>query len=129
MDYIRKMPLLMALTGGIIVGLMGFANQVPDKENLIKIIFVMVIFYIAGYFISHTLKDILETSRLKAEEKLQEQRQLEKEAREKENEELAGKAKGQALNLVAGDELVYGGEMEDFEALPVADFIKRELNQ
>lgn len=130
MDYVRKLPLLMAVASALIVGMAGSAQKVPDKENMLKMLIIMVIFYIAGYFIKNTIADILEAKRIKEEEKLEEQRRIEIEKNKEEmSKKQAGKTKGLTLDLMADDELGLENQDEAFDALPVADFIKRELNQ
>lgn len=131
MDYIRKLPLLMAVTGGLIVGLAGYAHKVPDKENMIKMLIVMIIFYIVGYWMRDTTISIVDSSKKKAKEKENEIIRFEKEKRKKESDSNreAAKNKGLTLDLTADGELSFNNDEEDFDALPVADFIKKELNQ
>jgi hypothetical protein len=130
MDYIRKLPLLMALSGAIIIGLVGYSKDVPNKENMLKMVIVMVIFYIVGLFIRNTITGILQDIDKKTEEK--EKKELEEKKRLEELEDQKNKEKNkknQKIDFIVDDDLDIGTNIEDFEALPVADFIKNELNQ
>ncbi|MGI6124177.1 MAG: hypothetical protein ACOYIG_08315 [Acetivibrionales bacterium] len=131
MDYIRKLPLLMALSGAIITGLMGYTNRVQNNENMINMIITMIIFYIVGLLIRGTAFDIIETNRKKEEEKLAEEKRIaeEKEKEEKELKRKAEQASGNTLNLVADEDLNLGMSEEEFNDLPVADYIKSELSK
>ena len=135
MDYIRKLPLLMALSSGIITGLAGYANQVGNKENMTNMFIAMVIFYIVGLLIRGTLIDIIETNRKKEEEKKREEKRLakEKEREEKERErkkkQAAENIPGSILDIAADEDLKPGMNDEEFEALPIADYIMNELNK
>jgi hypothetical protein len=40
MDYIRKLPLLMGLTSGIVAGIAGYVQKVSNKENMLKMLIV-----------------------------------------------------------------------------------------
>ncbi|NLX63464.1 MAG: hypothetical protein GX022_01590 [Clostridiaceae bacterium] len=135
MDYIRKLPLLMALSSGIITGLAGYASQVANKENMTNMFIVMIIFYIVGLLIRGTLIDIIETNRKKEEERIREEKRL---AREKEREErerqrkekkAAGNVSGNILNLAADEDLKQVINDEEFEDLPIADYIRSELKK
>jgi len=135
MDYIRKLPLLMALSSGIITGLAGYANQVGNKENMTNMFIAMVIFYIVGLLIRGTLIDIIETNRKKEEEKKREEKRLakEKEREEKERErkkkQAAENIPGSILDIAADEDLKPGMNDEEFEALPIADYIRNELKK
>lgn len=135
MDYIRKLPLLMALSSGIITGLAGYANQVGNKENMTNMFIAMVIFYIVGLLIRGTLIDIIETNRKKEEEKKREEKRLakEKEREEKERErkkkQAAENIPGSILDIAADEDLKPGMNDEEFEALPIADYIRNELKE
>ena len=54
MDYIRKLPLLMAISSAIITGLVGYAHQVHNNENMTYAC-TMVIFYVVGLLIRGTV--------------------------------------------------------------------------
>lgn len=131
MDYIRKLPLLMALSGAIITGLVGYTHQVHNNENMINMIITMVIFYIVGLLIRGTVLDIIETNRKKEEERIQEEKRIaeEKEKEEKNQRKKAEKALGSTLNLVVDEDLNLGMSEEEFNDLPVADLIKSELSK
>jgi len=135
MDYIRKLPLLMALASGIITGLAGYANQVGNKENMTNMFIAMVIFYIVGLLIRGTIIDIIETNRKKEEERIREEKRLarEKEREEKEQErkmkKTAGNISGSILDIAAAEDINLGFNDEEFEDLPIADYIKNEIKK
>ena len=129
MDYIRKLPLLMALASSLIAGLTGYFNRVPDKENVLRMIVVMVLFYITGFMIRNIVSDILETKeKIIEEEKEKEKESGRKKQTEEEQQRKAAKS-GRAVDITADDELDFGTGEDDFEAFPVADFIKSGSDQ
>lgn len=145
MDYIRKLPLLMALASSLIAGLTGYFNRVPDKENVFRMTVVMVLFYITGYMIRNIISDILKTK----EKITEEEREKEKESKnksgnesgrkkqaEREQQRKAAKSEkepseksGRTVDITADDKLDFGAGEDDFEAFPVADFIKNGSDQ
>jgi divalent metal cation (Fe/Co/Zn/Cd) transporter len=131
MDYIRKLPLLMALSGAIITGLVGYTHQVQNNENMTNMIITMIIFYIIGLLIRGTVLDIIETIRKKEEEKIKEEKRIaeEKEKEEKNQKQKAENASGSTLNLVVDEDLNLGMSEDEFNDLPVADYIKSELRK
>jgi len=129
MDYIRKLPLLIALSSGIITGLVGYANHVRDKENMANMFIVMVIFYIVGLMIRGTLIDIIETNRRKEEEKIREEKRLAREKEREEKEKEKESISGSTLDIAADEDLNPIINDEEFEALPIADYIRNELNK
>ncbi|NLU51818.1 MAG: hypothetical protein GXX10_03005 [Clostridiaceae bacterium] len=124
MDYIRKLPLLLALSGSIITGLLGRSSQLPDKEILTKMTIAMVVFYLAGLLASKTISDVVEAYRKKEEEK--EKAALQEENKEAVSENDSG-ITGKKLDLAADEEIKFDVMEDDFDALPVAEFIKKEL--
>jgi len=124
MDYIRKLPLLLALSGSIITGLLGRSSQLPDKEILTKMTIAMVVFYLAGLLASKTISDVVEAYRKKEEEKQIEALQDENKETVPEND--SGIA-GNKVDLAADEEIKFDDLDDDFDALPVAEFIKKEL--
>jgi hypothetical protein len=132
MAYIRKLPLLLALTGAIITGLAGYVHRVNNKDNMANMVIAMVVFYVVGLFIRNTINNIVDTIRQKAEEReLEEKRLL---AEEKKKEEEAEKAEmaddaGSIVNLVADDKYDIGISDDEFNELPITDYIKNELRK
>jgi divalent metal cation (Fe/Co/Zn/Cd) transporter len=130
MDYIRKIPLLMGIGAGLLTGIIGYSSGVPNRDNIANILLGMVIFYTAGIFIRSSIKNITEQLAVKLLKKEEEEkaRALEKKRQEQMNErESRENAPGSKVDLVADDMTGAGIEDEDFDALPVADYIKREL--
>jgi divalent metal cation (Fe/Co/Zn/Cd) transporter len=131
MDYIRKLPLLLALAAAIIIGLVGHIKQAPNKDNMFNMVVAMAIFYIAGLFTRNTIIGIMESNKRKAEEREKEAKRIEEEKKREElNEKMAARSNsGQNVDLVADDTMDLNTVEEEFDALPVADFIKSELNK
>lgn len=131
MNYIRKLPLLMALAAAIITGLMGYINQVRNNENMTNMLIVMVIFYMVGLLIRGTVLEAIETNRKKEEERIQEEKRIaeEKEKEEKKQKQNKEKGSGSTLDMAADEEINLGISEEEFGALPIADYITKELNE
>ena len=131
MDYIRKLPLLMALAAAIITGLMGYINQVRNNENMTNMLIVMVVFYIVGLLIRGTILEAIETNRKKEEERIQEEKRIaaEKEKEEKRKKKENEKDSGGSIDMVADEDLDQGIREDEFHALPIADYITKELNE
>ena len=120
----------MALSSGIITGLAGYANQVRNKENMTNMFIAMVIFYIVGLLIRGTLIDAIETNRRKEEERMREEKRLAKEKeREEKAKQTADKTSGSTLDIAADEDLNLGINDEEFETLPIADYIRNELKK
>lgn len=128
MDYIRKLPVLMSVLSGIIVGTAGYTQKVPDKENIFKMLIVMVIFYITGYLLRNTLLDIIESIERKHEEERLEKAKAEQEKKKVAAETESDGDKGTVLDLKADDESGLEMSAEELNSLPVEDFIKNELH-
>ncbi len=131
MNYVRKLPLLIALMSAMIIGLAGRLQRVPDRENMMRMVIVMVIFYSIGLLIRSTVLQIVESFEKKAEEEEKAKKLLENESQMEEMDisKQVENQNGKILDLAADDDLSFGTDDEDFDALPVADFIKKELNQ
>lgn len=132
MAYIRKLPLLMALTGAIITGLMGYTHRINNKDNMANMVITMIIFYVVGLLIRNTITSIMDTIRQKAEEREREEKQrLAEEMKEAEEAEKAEKDSklGQGLNLVVDDKYDIGISDDEFNELPIADYLKNELRK
>jgi cytoskeletal protein RodZ len=138
MDYIRKLPLLMAISSAIITGLVGYAHQVHNNENMTNMLITMVILYVVGLLIRGTVIDAIETNRKKEEEKLEEEKQIaleeeKRKAREEEEEkkqkQAEEKASSSILDLAADEDINLEFNEEEFDALPIADYITKEINK
>lgn len=137
MDYIRKLPLLMAISSGIITGLVGYTNQVRNNENMTNMLITMVVFYIVGLLIRGTVLDAIETNRIKEEERIEEEKrkaieEKKREAEEKEEKkqkQTTEKASGSTLDIAADEDINLEINEEEFEALPIADYITNELKK
>lgn len=125
MDYIRKLPLLMGLGGAIIVGAVGYRIKISEKENLLNMLIVLIIFYIVGRLIKNTVLDLMKTILLNEAKKKKQLKQ------EKGNSKDLGSARntnasGIYVDISASDDQDVNDD-EEFDALPLADFIKKEL--
>ncbi len=131
MDYIRKLPLLMALAAAIITGLMGYINHVRNNENMTNMLIVMVIFYIVGLLIRGTVLEAIETNRKKEEDRIKEEKRIaaEKEKEEKRQKQNKEKDSGSSINMVADEDLNLGIREDEFQALPIADYITKEFKE
>ncbi|HHY63560.1 MAG TPA: hypothetical protein GX501_00790 [Clostridiaceae bacterium] len=132
MDYIRKLPLLLALFSAIVTGLAGYANRVGNKENMANMVIVMLVFYIAGLYIRSTIFNIADTIKKKAEEReIEEKKRLAEEKKKAEEEERAKSrsAPESKVDVVVDDNLGTGIGDSDFDELPIAEYIKNELGK
>lgn len=129
MANIHKLPLLMALTGAIITGLVGYTHRVNNKENMTNMVITMIIFYVVGLLIRNTITSIMETLKKKAEERENEEKQRIAEEKKNAKEAELDNNLGQSLNLVADDKYDLGISDDEFDELPVADYIKNELRK
>lgn len=109
----------------MIIGLIGLSAGVPNKENMLNMCVGMVIFYMVGILIRSTVKGIIvqvmEMIRKKEEEK---RREMEKNRikDQKEKEESLGSN----IDMTVGDESELPDD-DNFDDLPIAEFIKNEL--
>lgn len=127
MDFVRKLPLLIAVFSAMLIGLVGRLKGVPDRENMLKMIIVMLIFYGIGLLIRGTINDIVSSIERKAEEE-RAKALLEVEQQKEELRNSEPSSSGSILDLTADDDLNFDTG-DDFDALPVADFITKELNR
>jgi len=132
MAYIRKLPLLLALSGAIVTGLAGYAHRLSNKENMTNMVIAMVVFYVVGLFVRYTVNDIVETIKRKAEEReLEEKKRLAEERKKEEEAQKAAMADNteSILNLVADEKIDLGIDDDEFNELPIAEYIKNELRK
>lgn len=116
MRYIQMLPLLMALAAALISGILGFFKSMRQKEVMMQMALIMVIFYIIGLFVRTTLVCTIEQIEKKRKEREEEEeRRKKKEKEEKEKQELLGTN----IDLIADD--------DSFDPLPVSEFIRKEL--
>lgn len=134
MDYIRKIPTLLGVGAALLIGIIGYASGVPNRDNTVNIIMGMAIFYITGIFIRSAIKNIIEQTLVKIKKKEEEEKnrlklkeEEEKQQSKQESERRKAGQIGSKVDLVADDKAGPITGDEDFDALPVADFIKNEL--
>jgi uncharacterized membrane protein YuzA (DUF378 family) len=120
MRYLQKLPLLLALAAALITGLVGFARHNAQKDILIHMVLVMVLFFVLGLYSRFTLTNINNQIEKKKKEKEQEelkkQQELEQQAKEKEM------GLGRNIDFTAGET-----DEDAFDPLPVSEFIQKEL--
>lgn len=116
MQYLQKLPLLLALAAAFLSGLLGFIRQSSQKNILIQMTIVMIVFFVIGLFARAILTNIQQQVEQKKQEELRKQKELEQEALEQEM------GLGKNIDLKAG-------ELDDeaFDPLPVSEFIRKEL--
>jgi len=132
MDYIRKLPLLLALFSAIVTGLAGYLNRIGNKENMTNMVIAMIVFYLAGLFIRSTVNSIADSIRKKIEEReLEEKKRLTEERKKAEEEERAKShnASESKVDVVVDDSLDEGIDGNEFDELPIAEYIKNELGK
>lgn len=127
MDYIRKIPMLMGLGAGLLIGMIGYASKTPNRDNILNMLIGMAVFYTVGIFIRHTIQNIIEATLVKIVRKEEEAKKLEQEKKRELQRKTREDERRQAstLDLVADDSAE--PKDEGFDALPVAEFIKKEL--
>jgi len=112
--------LLLALAAAFLSGLMGFIRRSPQKEVLLQMVLVMVLFFVIGLFARATLLNIQDQVERKKKEREQEElkkkQELEKQSMEKEM------GLGKTIDFTAGK-----ANEDAFDPLPVSEFIKKEL--
>jgi phosphotransferase system glucose/maltose/N-acetylglucosamine-specific IIC component len=110
------LPLLMALAAALISGILGFFKSAPQKEVIVQMTLIMVIFYVIGLFVRSTLICTIE--------------QIEKKKKEREEEEEKKKQQEKAKNeeqKMLGVNIDMTADDNSFDPLPVSEFIKKEL--
>ncbi len=131
MDYIRKLPLLLALTGAIITGMVGYTHHVANNDNMARMMVVMLVFYIIGLIIRRTILDTIDTHKLKEQERQEEERLLLEQEKAEEKAEKEKKAQSTLSSTVdlAADEEIEIAMGDEFSNLPVNDYISTELER
>lgn len=118
MRYLQMLPLLMALAAALISGILGFFKSMHQKEVIMQMTLIMVIFYVTGLFVRSTLICAVEQIEKKIkqrEEEEEEEKRKEQEKAEDENQRILGAN----IDMTADD--------NSFDPLPVSEFIKNEL--
>lgn len=124
MRYLNRLPLLLALAGSIVSGLLSIIRLRAQKEILVQMALVMVIFYVAGLFLRSTVQSIksqVDEKKLKQEE----ENRTKKSREEKENTD-----EGKTEKSLGGNIDFTVDESDDaFDPLPVSEYIKNELKK
>ncbi len=120
MQYLHKLPLLIALAAAFLMGLLGFARRSPQKEILVQMVLAMVLFFVIGLFVRSTLTNIKEQIEQKKKERELEELKKQQEMEKQEKEMEIGL--GRNIDFTAGKE-----DEDAFNPLPVSEFIKKEL--
>lgn len=129
MDYIRKLPLLLGLAGAIITGLVGYTHHVANNDNMARMMIVMAVFYVIGLMIRRTIFDIIETHKIKEQERKEEEELHREQKRademaEKENEST--NTPPLAIDLAADEDIGINVE-DEFSDLQVTESLNSEL--
>lgn len=124
MEYVRKIPLLLGTGAGLFIGLLGLSTGVPNKDNVLNMCVGMVVFYLVGLLVRSTISQAIEKAEAVIKQREEEQRLAEE--LEKMKEQIKKEdAPGSHIDLTVGDDSVPAED--DFDALPIAEFIRREL--
>ena len=124
MQYLQRLPLLLALAGSLASGILNLLCYRPHNEVLLHMVLTMVIFFIIGLFIRSTVLAL----KKQVDEKRQKQEAEERAQREKKQAEakMMEEAEGHLGNNI--DFTVDSSREESFDPLPVREFIKKQLN-
>jgi len=102
MDILRKLPFILGSIMTIIVGYISSVMKLSNKETYIRMIIVLVVFYIIGIYLRNVLLKIIEEIKLEKDQK-----ELEIKRLEEENEaarKLDEKNKGQNLDITTDED-------------------------
>lgn len=124
MEIVRKLPMVIALGAALLAGVVGYTSKIPNREIMGRMLVAMLVFYIVGLMVRSTAMDISKTveEKRKADEELA--LLIQKEAEKKEKEHEKEKSLGNNLDLSTND---YADE--DYNPIPVNEFIRRELGE
>ena len=126
MQYLQRLPLLLALAAAITMGFIGFIRSQPQKDIMLHMVLVMVLFYIVGLFTRATLQNTIDQVEEKRKEKELEEMKKKQEEEEQHKKEKSMETEGIGRNI----DFTAGNMDEDvFEPLPVSEFIKKELKR
>jgi hypothetical protein len=114
MYYLRKLPLLFALTAAILLGVLGLSCSMSNKRILTIMIISMVIFFAVGIYVRASIFSIIEQVNEKKKKNSEEEEQKVQVGQERQSETIKGKDQHTE---------------DDFEPLRVTDYIKNELKQ
>lgn len=127
MEYIQKLPLLLAAGVAVIVGLICNLLKVNQQDTYIRMIVFMVVAFVLGLYIRNSLQKIYDELEMKRIE--EEKRQaLEHEKAKKQQEEEEERKKQEALQPKTGTQidLKVSDDGEDFSPMTVSEYIKTE---
>ena len=123
MQYLQRLPLLLALAGSLVSGILNLLCYRSNNEVLLHMVIAMAAFYIIGLFIRSTvltIKTEVDEKREKqeAEEKVQKEKEQAEERSVEKEEEFLGKNIDLTVNYSSDD---------SFDPLPVSEFIRKQL--
>ena len=123
MQYLQRLPLILALAGSLFSGLLSSLRLRAHNEVMSHMILSMVIFYFMGLFIRSTVLNIkTQVDEKWVKQEAAEKAQKEKEEAEKMKQEKTEEFLGKSIDYTTND---LGDEL--FEPLPVSEFIRKEL--
>lgn len=123
MQYLQRLPLLLALAGSLLFGLISLISNKSHNEALIQMVFAMVIFFVIGLFIRSTILNI----KMHVDDKRRKQEELERIQKKKEEAEAKKREKTEEFLEQTIDDAVHNLHDESFDPLPVSEFIQKEL--
>lgn len=125
MQYIKRLPLILALAGSLITGILNLLCHKQQNEVLFQMLIALVIFYIIGFFIRSTVLTVKE----QVDEKQRIREAEEREQREKEEAEARRREKAEEFLGKNIDLTVNDSSDDSFDPLPVSEFIKKQLKE
>ncbi|MDD4296336.1 MAG: hypothetical protein PHC69_05190 [Ruminiclostridium sp.] len=123
MQYLQRLPLILALAGSLFSGLISSLRLRANNEVISNMLLTMVIFYFSGLFIRSTVLNI----KMQVDKKWVKQEAAEKAQREKEEVERKKKEKTEDFLGKSIDYTTNDLDDDSFEPLPVSEFIRNEL--
>ena len=123
MQYLQRLPLILALAGSLVSGLLSLSRLRTRNEVLLQMVLTMVVFYIVGFFIRSTVLSI----KTQVDEKWVKEEAAEKAQKEEEEAEERKRVKteeflGKSIDYTAND-----FDDGSFDPLPVSEFLIKEL--
>lgn len=132
MGYIRKLPFILGCFAAIVTGMVSYSVGVVDQTIYLRMALMMLIFYILGVYIRHTIRSIKKEVKIRQLERQREERIRKKRLEEEErvaaiNERLSQRGKQEGMGYKV--DLTADGTEDDFEPLTVGRAIRTKINE
>ena len=124
MEKIHKLPSLLGIAAGIVIGSIGFLRGQAGRELVINMALSIVIFYIFGHYAKKALHAIAQEVLIKKEYEKRDNERKEKEQKEEEFRREA--VKGMNVDLKTNDAINHS---DSYSQEPVTSFIRQELSK